>query len=131
MRLKKYRQNSGLTLLEVIIALSVAGIMAVGVISSMITSMHAQKMATELAKAQNISQEIMEEFRTYSFAFIKQEAEDNPLVALDTQSSVINRSIIYPYNGNVDQAQVNVWAVHQGREIFRVASVFTNRSYSE
>ncbi len=131
MILKKHRQNSALTLLEVIIALSVAGIMAVGVISSMITSMHAQKMATELAKAQNISQEIMEEFRTYSFTFIKQEAENNPLVTLDTQSSIINRSIIYPYNGNVDQAQVNIWAVHQGREIFRVASVFTNRSYSE
>lgn len=61
------KKDSAFTLVEVMFAIAIAGIIAVGLVSTMITSMKAQNQAMQMAQAQNIAQEVMEELYALSF----------------------------------------------------------------
>ncbi len=84
------KRDSAFTLVEVMFAIAIAGVIAVGLVSTMITSMKSQNQAMQMAQAQNLAQEVMEELYALSFSDLTNRA-NIPYVIAD-QSDGTNAS---------------------------------------
>jgi prepilin-type N-terminal cleavage/methylation domain-containing protein len=121
MRIKIFKSQKGLSLIETVVAVAILGIITIAFLSALATTSTARATNDERTSAKILAESIIENIKTDNYSL-----EYTPVIPPEFPGYTANVTTTSERNGNIQKIIVTV--THQGHEVLTLESYKVDRT---